>query len=233
MAPKGGSGKKESGRAKKDENEANKRAAAAETKACLSLHTYTFTSFLNRGAHLSLQERAEATKWTDGARPTNAKEEREEKRRAELARKAENARLLAEEEASVNKKKAAPKKKAAAKPAGPGAIAAGADAAGQVAPAVDAETPSKDGNGGEPQEIESFAATGIDNALDLAEVITAKMDKASIGNQAAAAVEKHPEVRDPHLPTIWPLHLTFGHLLAAETIQGAFSFSFCLVIPSF
>ncbi len=32
MAPKGGNGKKESGRAKKAENEANKRAAAAEAK---------------------------------------------------------------------------------------------------------------------------------------------------------------------------------------------------------
>jgi len=109
--------------------------------------------------------------------------------------------LLAEEEASVQAKKASPKtgsKKGAAKPAGPGAIAAAADSE-QVAPAVSAESPSK--NGGEPQEIESFSATGIDNALDLAEVITAKMDKASIGNQAAATIEKHPEVRDPQVHT--------------------------------
>lgn len=42
--------------------------------------------------------------------------------------------------------------------------------------------------------VESFAATGIDNALDLLEVVTAKVDKASVGNQAAA-IEKHPEVR--------------------------------------
>jgi hypothetical protein len=41
MAPKGGNAKKESGRAKKAENEANKRAAAAEAKARLSLHTDT------------------------------------------------------------------------------------------------------------------------------------------------------------------------------------------------
>lgn len=34
MAPKGGNGKKESGRAKKAENEANKRIAAAEAKVC-------------------------------------------------------------------------------------------------------------------------------------------------------------------------------------------------------
>jgi hypothetical protein len=36
MAPKGGNAKKESGRAKKIENEANKRAAAEEAKARLS-----------------------------------------------------------------------------------------------------------------------------------------------------------------------------------------------------
>jgi hypothetical protein len=118
--------------------------------------------------------------------------------------------LLAEEEASASAKKATPKagaKKAASKPAGPGAIAADGQIA--LAPAASAESPSKDG-GSEPQEIESFSATGIDNALDLAEVITAKMDKASIGNQAAT-IEKHPEVRDPHVPTSRLLHLTFGH----------------------
>lgn len=43
------------------------------------------------------------------------------------------------------------------------------------------------------QEVESFAATGIDNALDLLEVVTAKMDKASVGSQAAK-LEAHPEV---------------------------------------
>jgi hypothetical protein len=109
--------------------------------------------------------------------------------------------LLAEEEATVHAKKAPPKtgaKKGATKPAGPGAIAAAA-AAEQDVPAVSAESSGK--NGGEPQEIESFSATGIDNALDLAEVITAKMDKASIGNQAAATIEKHPEVGDPRVHT--------------------------------
>jgi len=161
--------KKESGRAKKAENEANKRAAAAVAK-----------------------ERAEATKWEDGSKHNKAKDDKEEKRKAELARKAENARLLAEEEAATLKKKATPKagSKKAAKPAGPGAIAA-ADAAD--APAESAEPSSK--SGGEPEEIESFAATGIDNVLDLVDVVTAKMDKASVGNQAATTVEKHPERR--------------------------------------
>ena len=55
MAPKGGNGKKESGRAKKAENEANKRAAAAEAKvhtifrgSCPSFH------FQLRHTHTSL-----------------------------------------------------------------------------------------------------------------------------------------------------------------------------------
>jgi hypothetical protein len=45
----------------------------------------------------------------------------------------------------------------------------------------------------EPKETESFSATGIDNALDLLEVVNAKTDKASVGQQAAG-IEKHPEV---------------------------------------
>ncbi|KAI0034980.1 hypothetical protein K488DRAFT_44257, partial [Vararia minispora EC-137] len=40
----------------------------------------------------------------------------------------------------------------------------------------------------------AYAATGIDNALDLLEVVTAKMDKASVGTQAAG-IERHPERR--------------------------------------
>jgi len=169
MAPKGGNAKKESGRAKKAENEANKRTAAEQAK-----------------------ERVEVDKWADGSKSSKSKEEKEEKRKAEIARKAENARLLAEEEASIRAKKAASKaKKAQSKPAGPGAIAA--EGEGELsAPSPAAESPSKDGDG--PQEVESFAATGIDNALDLLEVVTAKVDKASIGNQAAG-IEKHPERR--------------------------------------
>ncbi len=105
--------------------------------------------------------------------------------------------MLAEEEASARAKKPPPKadaKKSGGKPkpADPDAIAAAASDAVD-GPAVSAESSSK--SGGEPQEVESFAATGIDNALDLLEVVTAKLDDASIGNQAATTVEKHPEVR--------------------------------------
>ena len=41
--------------------------------------------------------------------------------------------------------------------------------------------------------MESFAATGVDAALELLEVVNAKKDKASVGAQAAT-LEKHPEV---------------------------------------
>lgn len=102
---------------------------------------------------------------------------------------------MAEEEASPPPKaKVAPKagaKKAAKfqpKPAGPGAIAAG----GGLVSADDEKSGSK-GQGEEPKDIESFSATGIDNALDLLDVVTAKMDKASVGSQAAG-IERHPEV---------------------------------------
>lgn len=61
---------------------------------------------------------------------------------------------------------------------------------------------SGDARGGKGEErpgmpaepVESFSATGIDNALDLLEVVTAKMDKASVGSKAAE-IERHPEVR--------------------------------------
>lgn len=135
------------------------------------------------------QERKESDKWAEGSKPNKSKEEREAKRREELARKAENARLLAQEEAAApSKVKTAPKagaKKAAkaATPAGPGAIAAGGD--------LGKESESK---GAPPAKVESYAATGIDNALDLLEVVTAKTDKASVGQQAAG-IERHPEVR--------------------------------------
>lgn len=132
------------------------------------------------------KELDEAENWKDkdvkGGK--SKQEDKEEKRKADLARKAENARILAEEEAAVSSKpKPAPKKKGAkdTKPAGPGAIAAG----GGLSPEPEV---------GGREEVESYAATGIDNALDLLEVVTAKMDKASVGQQAAN-IESHPERR--------------------------------------
>ena len=134
-----------------------------------------------KDAAAASKESKEVEEWSKGAK--ESKTDKEDRRKAELERKAENARMLAAEEASAPAKvKAAPKagnksKPAPPKPAGPGAIAAGG------------------GLGGEHEgEIESYSATGIDNALDLLEVVTAKMDKASVGSQAAG-LEKHPERR--------------------------------------
>jgi hypothetical protein len=134
----------------------------------------------------------------EGAKPNKNKEDKEEKRKAELARKAENARLLAEEEASVQKKKSGPKAggkkatKAENKPAGPGALAAGDGLAASTG--TESAEMSNKGDGEPPQEVESFSATGLDNALDLLAIVNAKTDKASVGNQAAG-IERHPEVR--------------------------------------
>jgi len=100
-----------------------------------------------------------------------------------------------------SKAPAAGKKKDAAKnvkPAGPGSIAAGGGLG-------DAAAEPSNPKSKEPEEVESFSATGIDNALDLLEVVTAKMDKASVGQQAAG-IERHPEVRSAS--TVPPLNLT-------------------------
>ncbi|KAE9395151.1 DUF1014-domain-containing protein [Gymnopus androsaceus JB14] len=136
MAPKGGNAKKESGRAKKAENEAKKQEAANADK-----------------------EKKESQAWDSGSKSKqSAAEAKEEKRKAELARKAENARILAEEEAAAPPK-VKPAPKAAAK-----------------------------------KSSKASPATGIDNMLDLLDVVTAKADKASVGSQAAG-IERHPERR--------------------------------------
>lgn len=103
---------------------------------------------------------------------------------------------MAEEESSAPAKvKPAPKagsaKKAAKpqpKPAGPGAIAAGG-----LADSAKDDSDEGKGKGEEPKVVESFSATGIDNMIDLLEVVNAKTDKASVGSQAAG-IERHPEV---------------------------------------
>ncbi|KAG9081130.1 hypothetical protein FRC06_005803 [Ceratobasidium sp. 370] len=169
MPPKGGNTKKESGRAKKAENEQKKQEAAALAK-----------------------EKKEADEWAAGAKSNKAAEEKAAKKAAEAARKAESARLLAEEEAAASSKpKQTPKagkgkaKPPPPKPAGPGAIAAGGGLG-----SIGTPEPQKP----EEELVQSFAATGIDDALDLLEVVNAKTDKASVGQQAAG-IERHPERR--------------------------------------
>ncbi|KIJ31805.1 hypothetical protein M422DRAFT_266418 [Sphaerobolus stellatus SS14] len=163
---KGGNSKKEAGRARKAEAENKKKEAV-----------------------VAVQEKKESEEWSKGAKASKAKEDKEAKKAAEAARKAENARLLAEEEAAAPAKvKAAPKagaKKKAPVPAGPGAIAAGGGLASVVAKK---EEPEEEG------KVESFQATGIDDALDLLSIVNAKADKASVGQQAAG-LERHPERR--------------------------------------
>lgn len=75
-------------------------------------------------------------------------------------------------------------KKKTQTPAGPGSIAAG----GGIASTKGKEVNER------PDEPEAFAATGIDDALDLLSIVNSKGDKASVG-QAAAGIERHPEVR--------------------------------------
>lgn len=68
-------------------------------------------------------------------------------------------------------------------PAGPGAIAAGGGLDGSdKAELVKGE-----------DKVESYEATGLDDALDLMTIVNAKSDKASVGQQAAG-LERHPEV---------------------------------------
>ena len=102
-------------------------------------------------------------------------------RKGAVTRKAE-ARLLAEEETRASVKKSSTKAGKKEKPAGPGAIAAGGDI-----------SDGQQKGGEEEVEVLSFTATGIDNALRLFDVVTAKTDKASVGRQAAG-IENHPEV---------------------------------------
>ena len=182
MPPRGGNAKKESGRAKKAENEAKKKDAVAAEKVCATFPGDRTSSIKRK----YLQERQEGSKWDQGAKKDKGVD-KEAKRLEQLARKAETARLLAEEEATASSKKTSPNKggnkKKDTKPAGPGALSAG-DVLDTVSPKETSE---------EAPEVESFSATGIDNALDLLEVVNAKTDKASVGQQAAG-IERHPEV---------------------------------------
>lgn len=170
MPPKGGNIKKESGRAKKAENEAKKKEAAVVD-----------------------QERKEAAKWSEGAKADKAAEARA-KQEAAAARKAEAARQLAEEEAEAETSK--PKALKAPKPAKKAPAAAEVSGKGKGKATETTETPASTSAAGGNIDgiIESFSASNIDDALDLMEVVTAKTDKASVGTMASG-LERHPERR--------------------------------------
>ncbi|KAG8945866.1 hypothetical protein FRC04_012226 [Tulasnella sp. 424] len=105
---------------------------------------------------------------------------------------------LAEEEAALSgskpkgtgQKGAAAKQKEKAKDVIP--------AGGLMAPPEDnpkdADAPEVDNPKKEPQKVEEYAATGLDDALEMMRLVNTKMDKASV-EQAAASIESHPERR--------------------------------------
>jgi len=184
MAPKNSNSKKEQGRARKAESEDKKKAAVTVEK-----------------------EKKEVEEWSKGSKPTNkTKEEKEAKKAADAARKAENAKLIAEEEEGIAMKKPvqkAPKGASSKKSITPASRHAGlgplAAAKALVSPdplytsfskgkEKESETPE------EKEEAESLSATGLDDALDMMTLVTAKTDKASVGQQAAK-LEAHPERR--------------------------------------
>ncbi|GAA5935188.1 coiled-coil domain-containing protein 124 [Sporobolomyces koalae] len=123
------------------------------------------------------EEAKEAEKWQQGAKGKNAKsEDKAAKDAAAKARKAEAAALLAAEEASLpSKPKAAPSK--------------------TKKPPVTKSVPSIPSfSTSDPSEPQSFSASGIDDALDMLNLVGSRTDKATIGSQAAK-IETHPERR--------------------------------------
>jgi len=128
------------------------------------------------------QDAKETEEWSKGAKGKSSKDEKAEKAKEAAARKAEAARLLAEEEASLPSKPAkAPSGVKAGK-----AVAKSAPAAAVPASRIpDFDAPT----------VESFSASGLDDALDLMTLVTEKTDKASVGAKAASTVETHPERR--------------------------------------
>lgn len=93
-------------------------------------------------------------------------------------KKAERERLLAEEEASL------PKPKSAAPKAG----------AKKAAPPVKAAPKIPSFESGLSDEPTSFSASGIDDALDMLNLVGSRSDKAAVGAQASK-IETHPERR--------------------------------------
>ncbi|ORY31248.1 hypothetical protein BCR39DRAFT_527112 [Naematelia encephala] len=172
MAPKGGNAKKESGRAKKAENEEKKNQAANKVK-----------------------EAKEAEEWKDGEKGSS-KAEAAAARAAEVARKkAEREALLAAEEASLPSKAKSAPKAGSKKKASTGGILTptpgGGIAAYSVADPLGLRK-SKDAEGDEPTP--ELSATGLEQMLEALEVVNAKTDKQTLGAKAGL-IEQHPERR--------------------------------------
>ncbi|SCV70045.1 BQ2448_1439 [Microbotryum intermedium] len=123
---------------------------------------------------------AEEAEWSKGAKGKGRGEDKAAAAAAAKARKEEAARLLVEEEASIK----------SAKPAAPKAGAK--KASSSSTPKTSAKIPSfSDG----VEEPTSFSASGIDDALDMLNLVNERTDKAYVGAQANAKVDSHPERR--------------------------------------
>ncbi|GAA6034520.1 hypothetical protein JCM8097_005372 [Rhodosporidiobolus ruineniae] len=131
---------------------------------------------VKKGKAAAEAEAKEAAAWETGAKGKGKKEDKAAAAEEARAKKAERDRLLAEEEASQPSK--APK----------GGAKAGAK---KTVPSV----PSFNLGGGD-DDIASFSASGIDDALDALSLATSRTDKAFVGSQAAK-IETHPERRFP------------------------------------
>ncbi|WVW80781.1 hypothetical protein I302_102767 [Kwoniella bestiolae CBS 10118] len=175
MAPKGGNAKKESGRAKKAENEEKKGKAAAAAK-----------------------EAKEAEDWKSGAK-NNSKADAAANKAAEAARKkAEKEALLAAEEASLPSKsaKSAPKagSSSAKKKNSDTLVKTGSGVAGYGLNDPMGHRRAKN-EFGELEEVPELSAQGLEEMLEAMELVNQKTDKAAMGAKAAISIDAHPERR--------------------------------------
>ncbi|KAM0789428.1 hypothetical protein ACM66B_000253 [Microbotryomycetes sp. NB124-2] len=133
------------------------------------------------------QAAKEDAEWSKGAKTKDSKADKQAAAEEAKRKKAERDRLLAEEEASLPSKKssAAPKAGSQAKK---NSSAKPQTSRGSAVPSFD------DALAGGSDEPTSFSASGIDDALDMLSLVTAKSDKAAVGSQAAK-IDTHPERR--------------------------------------
>lgn len=71
------------------------------------------------------------------------------------------------------------------------------------------------------EPVEGFAATGIDDALEMLSIVNAKTDKASVG-QDAAKLEAHPEVRSNYFALCLTSLTDLYHVLCYSVVSRYF-----------
>ncbi|ORX40961.1 hypothetical protein BD324DRAFT_612691 [Kockovaella imperatae] len=172
MPPSKNNTKKESGRAKKAENEEKKSQAAAKA-----------------------QEAKEAEKWKDGAKGTTKADLAAVKAAEQAKKKAEKEALLAAEEASMpSKPKAAPKAGAKKKPTTDKPLLA--PGGGIANYSVNDPLGLRRSNADQAGEgsTTALSATGVEDMLEALELANQKTDKDTMGAKAGL-IERHPERR--------------------------------------